>query len=945
MDGKREAIEKVVGHLNGLKNSLQCKPFELKYPSRKFLAQFHTEVILILDVIQETHKVVIDTRKLSVRGESEKDCELTVISESKPDVDQAIAQLKDCLVFEKTTHPLTPMQHARLLEDMLPKLNKQSCEKRYYINLSHESLEIMALNYFAKEALPAGDLDLQTYVKFSCSDFRVPNLPMFQALMAPPSHQKIDAIGKSNFVKIIPPQTLTECYRLEGNNDNVRSAYTEMEKYVQELSKLFGTCKIPVTCPIEALRSDNDIRGFLDSLSHQDTSILVTLQDSKLMAQQLIASYEIPLKSHNLTLEIRKGDITKLKVDAIVNAANEHLSHGGGVAGAISMAGGPIVQQSSDQFIQQNGPLRVTANIILPSGNLQCQSIIHAVGPVWDERNADQVKNELGHCILNICAAANTASYGSIALPAISAGIFAFPLHISTSIIIEALQRFFTSQPFYSLKQLILIDIQDNTLQQFKTICDACLKPTAPVTPVPPPLAPKAIPKRPPPPIPPQATFQWQENDGTWKPYSDESVQALRQAYTNNPNGTVRISRSNFTYTVDFNSMIQSNDQTAVQRNVRVDNSSTQTGDQDPAPLTEPPSEWKDISSETVTFYGRKDRLSDARDKFEDLVKQLMKKTEFDVTHISKNDLIPIMSACKGCFVKLALSEQNTALKVRIEGYYKEVKSTETEIRANLMKLMQEQTPNIDGPPSHWDPHGPDEICKLILIQPPSTEYSDVVSNFRSTMPKASLLRVERIQNTWLWTRYQQDKQRTIQKSETGANEMIVYHGTRGNPPVQIYKGEQGFEARVASSGMWGTASYFAVNASYSDSYAFQCPDDGNKQIFSVKICAGDVIDLPPDKTLRLPPLKNAATAQPQSLNIPQLNQFHSLYQTLPQKPSSFDPVPAASMDPVPAASSQVPTRFVNDRYDTVSGQTGGSKVYMIYENGRAYPEYLITYR
>ena len=950
LDGKRDAIEKVLEHINTLKNAVSCKPFELKYPSKKFFNQFQSEVIVVKDVIQEKFKVIIDARKLSLRGDSDKDCEITIISESTPDVDQAIFQLKDFLTFEKSPHPLTPLQHSKLVEDMLPILTKQSCAQHYYIDLTRDNLVIMALKYFAKEAIPCGVFNLQPYIKFSSSFYSVPNLPIFHTMTTAHSVQRIDAIGKNNSVKIIPPQTITEPYKLEGNHDNVSAAYNEIEKFVQELTQCFGTCKIPVNCPIEALKADNEISTFLNSLSHPDTSILVTLsqQDSKLMGQQLIASYEIPLSTHSIILEIWKGDITKLKVDAIVNAANDRLSHGAGVALAISNAGGPTVQQTSDQFIRQNGPLPVSGNIILPPGNIKCQSIIHAVGPVWNEMKAEQVKNELGNCVFNICSAANSASYSSIALPAISAGIFGFPLQLSTSIIIEAIHRFFTSQQFSSIKQLILIDILDNTLQQFKVMCDSCFKPIAPTASLQPKIIPaKApLPKTPQTPQTPQIYFQWCENDGTWKPYSDSSTQTLRQAYTSNPKGTARISRSNYTYTVDFSSMTQSNDQTSVLRNIRLVNSSASAGDDvdslEPVPLLQPPSFWKDIGTETVVLYGRKDLLDQVRERFENLVKQLMKKTEFDVRHVSRNDLIPIMSACKASFVKLALDDHTSgSLKVKVEGFYKDVRSTETEIRANLMKLMQEQTPNLEGPPKHWEQHAADEICKLVLLQPPLPEYSEVINKFRSTMPKASLLKVERVQNTWLWTRYQQDKHRIVQKSATGANEMIVYHGTSVNLPVHIYKGEQGFEARLATSGMWGTASYFAVNASYSDTYAYQDPN-GNKQIFSVKICAGDVIEMPPDKKLRLPPLKSDITqsplnlAQPGSLQ-PQLP-THSLNQLLTASPVSL---PAQASGPTIQAASQ----FSNERYDTVSGQTGGSKVYMIYENGRAYPEYLITYR
>ena len=65
------------------------------------------------------------------------------------------------------------------------------------------------------------------------------------------------------------------------------------------------------------------------------------------------------------------------------------------------------------------------------------------------------------------------------------------------------------------------------------------------------------------------------------------------------------------------------------------------------------------------------------------------------------------------------------------------------------------------------------------------------------------------------------------------------FHGTRGNDPKLIYEGENGFDMRYSNQGMWGQANYFAVNASYSDNYAYQTPD-GYKEMFLVKVLTGD---------------------------------------------------------------------------------------------------------
>ena len=974
MCGKRDVVAKIVEYINSLSSLLVCKSVQIVFPSRKYFQQFQKEVILVKDLLQQNCKVVFDMRSILVQGNPAKECSVNLMSEARTDVDKAVTQFTDSITFDKITKPLTQLQHSKMVTDILTELSKHACDNHYYIDLTFERFSIMALRCFAKEAIPCGEKYLQPYYEFTLSHYPVPNLPIFHSLCTPTGAQKINAIGINNSVKIHPPPSCLEPYKIEGPGPNVNIAVTQIIDYVNELSKCFTTCKIPVNCPIAALEADQDISGFIESMSHPDNSVAVTLGLSHSTAtttgQTLIASYEFPLNTHSLTLEILKGDITKLNIDAIVNAANERLSHGGGVAAAISNAGGPSIQESSNKFIETNGLIPVSGNVILPAGRIMCGSIIHAVGPVWDENNATKVNNELGNCVYNILASAEKAGFQTIALPTISAGIFAFPLQLSTSIILEAIQRYFTSRMLSAFKKIILIDIQDNILQQLKKNCDnnTCFKPQGQQKPqniisasIAPPIKKLSS--------PPVSAFQFQDDHKTWVSYSDPDNLKLMQAYASNPQGASQISRSKYTYTVDFATMVQTNDQTKAQRRIQLTNSAPQADNSldlaaKPEPFQPPPS-WREITSEIVTFYGRKDRLDELRDRFEGLVKPLMKKKTFDVRRSNRNDLITIMTSRKTPFIRLALDEKQDSLIVTIEGYYRDVNTTETEIMAELMKIIQSQSPNCMPPPHHWTPQANNELCKLVVLQPSDPEYNEVVNKLRSTLPAASIIRVERIQNTWLWTRYQQDKQRIIQKTGGEANEMIVYHGTSSHSPALIYKGEQGFESRLASSGMWGKASYFAVNAFYSNNYAFQC-QNGNRQLFSVKICAGDVIEMASDKTLRLPPLKTDINA-PQPIPVHQLlsmkptapknlfqNPFNVSLGTMStdvvvEDPDICNPMiqPQTSLPtiPIPIPAQPISSQFVNDRYDTVSGTTGGSKVYMIYENGRAYPEYLITYR
>jgi len=128
-------------------------------------------------------------------------------------------------------------------------------------------------------------------------------------------------------------------------------------------------------------------------------------------------------KIRNSTLELIEGDITEMATDAIANAANSHLQHGGGVAGAIVRKGGWIIQEESNKI----GYVPVGEAAITTAGKLKTKYVIHAVGPVWRDGNENE-DEKLKNATLNSLKLADRNNLRSIAFPAISAGIFGFPI-------------------------------------------------------------------------------------------------------------------------------------------------------------------------------------------------------------------------------------------------------------------------------------------------------------------------------------------------------------------------------------------------------------------------------------------------------------------------------------------------------------------------------------
>lgn len=166
-------------------------------------------------------------------------------------------------------------------------------------------------------------------------------------------------------------------------------------------------------------------------------------------------------------LQLVQGDLTQETVEAIVNAANSHLQHGGGVAGAIVRRGGMEIQRQSDAWVRQHGPVSHAEPAYTRAGSLPCKYVIHAVGPVWGEGDEDK---KLAEAIAGSLRLADHLKLASIAFPAISTGIFGFPKERAARIIYQTIQDYFENNPASSLKQVRLTLFDQPTIQAFLQI-------------------------------------------------------------------------------------------------------------------------------------------------------------------------------------------------------------------------------------------------------------------------------------------------------------------------------------------------------------------------------------------------------------------------------------------------------------------------------------------
>ena len=166
-------------------------------------------------------------------------------------------------------------------------------------------------------------------------------------------------------------------------------------------------------------------------------------------------------------IEVIKGDITKLKIDAIVNAANNGLFGGGGVDGAIHRVGGKKIGDECRLIRERQGGCKTGEAVITTGGDLETQYVIHTVGPVWNGEKKE-MEGFLSSCYVNSLALAVENNIETIAFPCISTGVYRVPKGLAAKIAISRIVDFLKDN--INIKKVIIVCFEDESFNIYKKL-------------------------------------------------------------------------------------------------------------------------------------------------------------------------------------------------------------------------------------------------------------------------------------------------------------------------------------------------------------------------------------------------------------------------------------------------------------------------------------------
>ena len=299
---------------------------------------------------------------------------------------------------------------------------------------------------------------------------------LFQTYMHP-QWLKIVSDYEQKGVKVIPldEEAKVVTINLKGEGVEVNRTMEAITDLVDSVAKDSILLNRPATCKYFQEENTQIMTTLIEGKEKVCIEITEVDKSEPMKTEDITAASafipvcvaDIPASTTELKqVKVCVGDITNFKGDVIVNAANGALQHIGGVARAISQKGGPRIQQDSDSYIRRNGEVEVgNAILFTNTGHLPCRALIHAAGPRW-EGGKKHEEYLLEKACTQSLESAQRYKFQSIAIPAISAGIFGFPIDLSAVTLVNSAVKFLSTRAT-NLKEINFVLSDHDNADQF----------------------------------------------------------------------------------------------------------------------------------------------------------------------------------------------------------------------------------------------------------------------------------------------------------------------------------------------------------------------------------------------------------------------------------------------------------------------------------------------
>ncbi|UJR19316.1 hypothetical protein I4U23_022445 [Adineta vaga] len=630
-----------------------------------------------------------------------------------------------------------------------------------------------------------------------------------------------------------------------------------------------------------------------------NTSIRDVKVDAKTSTSNINDDTDVTLacvvNNRGQTILVKKGDITKAKdVDAIVNAANGALRHPGGVDKAIFVAAGPELDQERKYILAENNGLAIPPGraVKTTAGRLPYKGIIHAIGPQYSDGHHNE-HSLLFSTILSSLRLAENEQYHSIAMPAISAATYGFPLQNCTNIVIRAIKQFFADFPNSHLRKVILLDIDDAACNSFtreivndhtNTDVDQNNDMMTPnLTPL-------------------TAKWCWLNDDG-WEIYDDTQTRQIEedfQRYLQNfVPSKLRIYPDNLTtgtivcYTIHFDPSLkqklkinpnalnnrlvcghQRNVETGGPREIIREPITTKTQiiseTYHPKPLDVYHSKVQSEQDEWNIFGINKISVKQAEKEIHELIASSKISEPFTVNLTDNIEVHKqlISNIANQQFIHIDFQRDQTGnLLLQLKGFPENLQRAKLQIMSyvqDILAMAANRKDSLDIP-TEWGEQ--EEQCILVQLPINHPDFIRIENRMKETLRNFKIEKIERIQNLRLWNHYT-FRYRTLQQELSHRPDFEIekelFHGTGTAAPRQIYEGEHGFDFTFCEKGLWGNGLYFAVNAAYSCKHYAHKLQDGKRQVFLARVLTGESFDYKDENNpgLRQAPKKNEKVSE-----------------------------------------------------------------------------------